>query len=604
MATNPNQTETNPSKVSSLKHVFRYSWQGWQPYWPVGLLIIILISADKLFWLYFSYELKETIDNIGQTPKMSQFLVTLLMIFPILTAVNILGDRLTVGVRIKMANDIRTRMFDHLQSLSANFFKRSQTGDIVARFTSDLDLMERVISDRALTAMMSVLALASYVMLLAYLNWYLTLFILLILLLFLPLTRWIAPRIITTWYQVRQTEAQIANIVQENVKAQPVIKGFGLQRYMSKTFKNSLNSFADRYIEAYFIGAFTSKTIILVVMYVVLLIAYSGILLINFGLTSAGAVVAFLGLLIIFAKELLGLSNQLEHIFRAAGALRRIDELLEQEPQISDAKIVKPFPALQKNICLNQVSFNYTNNNYELNQVDLTIPVGQYTAVVGPSGAGKSTLLSLLLRFYDVSHGQITIDGQDIRQLSQETLREHIGVVFQDSFLFDTTIRENITLFDPTATQKQVEEAAKLAEIHDFIMMLPEGYDTQVGEAGGRLSGGQRQRIAIARALFRKPAILLLDEVTASLDTAAAASINATIKSLAKTVTIISVTHNLRHAAMADQIMVLDSGKLVECGQHNTLLKQKGTYFGLWVKQQTKDRQDLVTPRRFSAATI
>ncbi|MEM7032720.1 MAG: ABC transporter ATP-binding protein [Chloroflexota bacterium] len=569
-----------------MKHVLRYAWQGWQSHKLTGVLIIGLISADKLFWLYFSYELKEVIDQIGQTTAMSRFLLVLLLIFPLITAANILADRVTASVRIKMANDIRVKMFDHLQSLSLNFFKHSQTGDIVTRFTSDLDSIERVISDRALNAMMSVIAVTLYLTFLTYLNWYLTLLTLFILLLLLPLTRWIAPRLITAWYNVRQTEAQIANIIQENVKAQPVIKGFGLEHHMSDIFRQRLNGFADRYIEAFFINSLTTKTIILLVMYVVLVIAYSGLLLVNFGLTSAGAVVAFLGLLVIFAKELLGLSNQLEYIFRAAGSICRIDDLFQQTPQVRDAKIVKPFPTPQKNLRLNQVSFSYTTNNYELNNVDLTIPVGQYTAVVGPSGAGKSTLLNLLVRFYDVRQGQITIDNQDIRQISQEALRDHIGIVFQDSFLFDATIRENICLFDANATIRDVQAAAKAAEIHDFIMSLPQGYETQVGEAGGRLSGGQRQRIAIARALFQNPPILLLDEVTASLDTEVAAAINQTLQTLAENRTIIAVTHDLKQAARADSIIVLDAGRCVEIGPHQALLTNQDLYAQLWHKQQ------------------
>ncbi len=596
--------EAKPSKLSNLIPVFQYIWQGWKPYRFLGLLIALCISLDKLFWLYFSYELKDTIDHIGSA-AMSRFLIILLFIFPIVTTASIFGDRLMAIVRIKMANDIRIGMFQHLQTLSTEFFKRSQAGDIVSRFTGDMFTIERVISDRALNASMSLLAALAYLAMMTYINWYLMVLSILILLLLLPLTRWVAPRLITAWYNVRQSEAQITNTIQENVRAQSVIKGFGLQDYMTETFKDRLNGFAKRYIEAFFLGAFTSKTVILIVMYVVFIIAYCGIVLTNLGLTSAGSVVAFLGLLIVFAKELVSLSNQMEYLFKMAGTLRRIEGLFEEKPKVDDAMTIGSLSDVQQSICFDQVSFNYTNHTKkELDGVNLTIPVGQYTIIVGPSGAGKSTLLNLLLRFYDVNQGQIKLDGQDIRKVSQQSLRSQMGVVFQDSFLFDTTVRENITLFDPAATQEQVEEAAKLAEIHDFIMMLPEGYDTQVGEAGGRLSGGQRQRIAIARALFRKPAILLLDEVTASLDTAAAASINATIKSLAKTVTIISVTHNLRHAAMADQIVVLDSGKLVECGQHHKLLKQKGIYFGLWVKQRVKDQKDLSAPQLLSAATV
>ena len=523
--------------------------------------------------------------SIAGSTAMRHFLVSLLMIFPIVTVLNIIADRQIATIRVYMANDIRNRMFEHLQRLSQAFFQRSQLGDIMTRFTSDLDYIERVISDRILNTMLTLVAVLVYMIALVYLNWYLAILTLVILLVLFPLFRWSGPRILASWYKVRQAEATIANDVQENVRAQPIIQSFSLQEARSIAFRDRLTGFASKYIEAYFLSSLVDKTIVLIVMYVVLVIAFGGSVLVNMGLTSAGDVIAFLGLLIIFSKELVVLSHQLEYIFRAAGALWRIETLLQEKPQITDSGEANCLPTPTDIIQFRDVSFSYTEESYHLDRLNITIPIGQYTALVGPSGAGKSTLLSLLLRFYDPTQGEITIDGVNIQSVTQHSLRAQMGIVFQDSFLFDATIRENICLFDSSATDQAIQAVAKAAEIHDFIMSLPEGYETQVGEAGGRLSGGQRQRIAIARALFRNPPILLLDEVTASLDTEAAAAINRTLQVLAANRTIIAVTHDLQQATYADTIIVLDAGQCVEVGTHQALLAKRGLYAQLWRKQ-------------------
>jgi ATP-binding cassette subfamily B protein len=208
---------------------------------------------------------------------------------------------------------------------------------------------------------------------------------------------------------------------------------------------------------------------------------------------------------------------------------------------------------------------------------------------VGPSGAGKSTLLSLLLRFYDVTDGRITLDGQDLRNVTQQSLRNQMSIVFQNTFLFDTSILHNIRLTRPDATFREIEAAARAAEIHDRIMALPEGYDTRMGEDGVRLAGGERQRIAIARALLRNPAILLLDEVTASLDAKTAAAINATIERLTQDRIVIAVTHDIQAATRAHRIVVLDAGNIVEDGTHHELFLRKGLYYTLWRREFSEE---------------
>jgi ATP-binding cassette subfamily B protein len=283
----------------------------------------------------------------------------------------------------------------------------------------------------------------------------------------------------------------------------------------------------------------------------------------------------------------------------AAIGLRRLDELFQQQRAILDAPGAATLPSFQHALRFEHVTFSYNSQanshggeskqsataQQQLTDINLTIEAGQFIAFVGPSGAGKSTIFNLLMRFYDVSDGRITLDGHDLRDITLASLRAQMGVVLQETFLFNTTIFDNIRIVKPEATEVEVFAAAQAAELHDFIVSLPDGYQTIVGEGGGRLSGGQRQRISIARALLVNPAILLLDEATSSLDADTAAAINATLQRVAAYRTVIMITHHLPSVVNADQIFVLKQGQLVEQGNHETLLAQGGLYHQLWLMQ-------------------
>jgi ABC-type multidrug transport system fused ATPase/permease subunit len=263
----------------------------------------------------------------------------------------------------------------------------------------------------------------------------------------------------------------------------------------------------------------------------------------------------------------------------------RIQEVLDAHEQIVDRPGARMLPPFSHAIQLHDVSFSYGETPPALSGVTATIRAGESVAIVGPSGSGKSTLLGLLLRLNDPTTGTVTFDGHDVRGVTQLSLRSQIGVVFQSSFLFDMTLRENIRLGKPDATDDAVTEAARDAGIHDFIMSLPDGYDTRVGDGGGSLSGGQRQRVALARALVRRPAILVLDEPAAALDAQSEASLQRTLHQLGRGKTVISVTHRLAPSG-ADRILVLDAGRLVEDGGHLELVAQGGTYAQLWKAHQ------------------
>jgi ATP-binding cassette subfamily B protein len=276
--------------------------------------------------------------------------------------------------------------------------------------------------------------------------------------------------------------------------------------------------------------------------------------------------------------------------------VQHLEEVFDEKPSLSDAKDAPPLPRMQTALTAENVSFAYPDGRLALSNVNFEVRKNSYLAIVGRSGSGKSTILNLLLRFYDPTDGRLAMDGIDLRTTTQDSLRAQIGIVFQDSFLFNTSILENIRMGKPDATQEEIEEALRAAEVWEMVQALPYGLETAVGERGGRLSGGQRQRLAIARALVRSPAILILDEATSALDAIAEAAINATLQRIAKARTVINVTHRLSNVIGADRILVMHEGRIGEAGSHAELLAQNGYYASLWRTQQREGKPEPVSP--------
>ena len=494
-------------------------------------------------------------------------------------------DYFYAQVTSRVLSDIRRRLYEHLQFLSMDFYARAQAGDLLARFSTDLAAIEQSLILAIPWGVVPSLDVVLSCVLLFWLNWPLALVAMLIWPLCLTGPRLFGPRASRASYFRKEEEARTASMIQENILAQGTVKAFGLEGLSLAQFAQQNTELLKVTSRLSFLSAMMERSAgIGILVLQVLIISVGAVMVFRGGLTI-GTLAAFQAIFLNLSYGLYNVAQYVPQMIQAEGGMRRIEELLGQLPKITDAPGAAVLPPFQNQIEFREVSFSYTGDEIHLREVNVTIRLRSSVAFVGPSGSGKSTLLNTLMRFYDVAGGALLVDGHDARSVTIASLRAQFGVVFQDSFLFNISLRENIRLGRPGATDADVENAARAAEIHDFILTLPEKYDTLTGERGGRLSGGQRQRMALARALLRNPPILLLDEATSALDGATESAINATLSRVAGNCTMISVTHRLASAVAADCIYVLEKGRIVEAGRHHDLLGTNGVYARMWQKQ-------------------
>jgi ATP-binding cassette, subfamily B, bacterial len=550
----------------------------------LALGVVIETAYNTIFPLCLKYLIDEAIGE--QDHEVLVWILTIMGgMWVVVSIVTIAYEYQNARLGARLLGDVRRRLFVHLQSLTMGFYERAKVGDVLSRFSIDLGALNEVVMHCISWGILPLLEIAAGTVLLFVLSWPLALTAMLI----FPLTflgpRLLSPRALTFSYRQKQQEGTTLGVVQENITAQPVIRAFSLHEATRGWFDNRNYDLVATSTWAHFLRMLVERSVTLSVMLLHLLILAVGAWLALNGKISIGTLVTFESVFWEISYNIGHFTEFLPVLIEGASAVQHINDLLAEPAHDEEPVDLPALPRLTYDIVFDNVSFSYTGSEQQLCNINCTIPRGAHVAIVGPSGAGKSTTVALLLRLHDPTAGTVKIDGHDVRAYTRDSLRAQMAVVFQDNFLFDLSIRDNIRLGNLTATDADVEAAAKAAEIHRFIQALPDGYDTMVGERGVRLSGGQRQRIAMARALVRNPAILILDEAASALDQATEAAINKTLKKVSQGRTVISVTHRLTSVVDSDIIYVLNHGRLVEQGTHHTLLQRHGLYSKLWQSQ-------------------
>lgn len=586
---------TASEAAGAFATIWRFTWPHLRNYKTWLAFVGIGLFVETLFNVIMPLSLKYLIDDaLGEEDF--QALYTILSVLAaagiITSIVAVWYERWDARLAAATISDIRKRLFDHVQDLPAAFFGRTKRGEILSRFSVDMAGYESSVKTFANSALLPFLELIAGIGLMIWLNWQLAAVALLVFPITLIGQRLLTPKAVQANYEQKVNESAILGVVQENIGAQMVVKAFGLQRKALGwfTFRNQAarHSMAD----ATFLSTMVERTVTISVLLLHLVVLAIGAYLATIGKISIGTFVTFESAFWEISYNIAHLMHFIPIAIQASAAVRHMEELLDEPTRGSDRPGAPDMPRITNNITFDRVSFKYEGSDTQvLDSLTLKLDVGKRIAIVGPSGSGKSTLLNLILRLYIPTDGKVTIDGVDIRRVTRDSLRNSMAVVFQENMLFNLSLRENIRLGLEGATDKEVEEAAKKAEIHRFIMSLPNKYDTVVGERGDSLSGGQRQRIAIARAIIRNPSVLLLDEATSALDQTTEAALNRTLMKVAKGRTMISSTHRLTSVVEMDEIIVISGGKAIERGTHSELLAKNGMYAQLWNDQLHKKHE-------------
>ena len=589
-------------QLDKFRHLLHEAiWVYLRPYWKLHIPLAIAVIIAVAFETCFPLTIKFLIDGAlipHDLHNLIAALVILVLLFALATVARFVLAVIKAYMNAELNKDLRIVLIRQMQRLPMSYFDHAQPGQFSPLFDTELVTLSGMVRDLFARGFYAMLQFMVITVTLFILNWQLALVVLLMLpLLVLPPQRRLNPTV-DALDRIRKAIERINSAVHNYVSSQALVRAFGLGEDVARRFtedvvgrkgsRGTLRRYAD-VKKALQLPHYLMQTFKLSMdnqqACITLLVIAAGAYLTFTGSLTLGTYSAFILFLPVIMRAITNLADYVQDLGRASLSLERFDQIKNAALPEIDADTSINLQAPTHAIQFDHVNFSYTGETSYIRNVNLTLPVGQSMAVVGRSGAGKSTLLKLLLGFYRPSSGRILIDSHDVQQVNRASLGSQIGTVLQQSILTDTTIRNNICFAKPEATEEEMINAAKMAEIHDFIVALPNGYESDVGEGGKRLSEGQRQRIALARAILPGPAILLMDEVTASLDPETESAINATIQRLARKRTVILVTHRLASATFVDHLVVIDQGQVKEQGHHEELLAQQGLYHQLWQMQ-------------------
>ncbi|MFH9071281.1 ABC transporter ATP-binding protein [Streptomyces alboflavus] len=571
-----------PRQLRRILRLFR-------PYRARLAVVGLLVAAASLVSVATPFLLKEILDTAipeGRTGLLSLLALGMILSAVVTSVFGVLQTLISTTVGQQVMHDLRTAVYGRLQRMSLAFFTRTRTGEVQSRIANDIGGMQATVTSTATSLVSNLTSVIATVVAMLALDWRLTV----VSLLLLPVFVWISRRVgrerkkIATERQKQM--AVMAATVTESLSVSGILLGrtMGRADSLTRSFEEESRQLVDLEVRSNMAGRWRMAVITIVMAAMPAVIYWSAGLAFQFGgpTVSIGTLVAFVSLQQGLFRPAVSLLSTGVQIQTSLALFQRIFEYLDLPIDITERDDAIRLETVKGEVRFENVSFRYDGQGAALlDGIDLTIPAGGSLAVVGPTGSGKSTLSHLVPRLYDVTGGRVTLDGVDVRDLDFDTLARAVGVVSQEAYLFHASVAENLRFAKPDATDEELHDAARAAQIHDHIASLPDGYDTVVGERGHRFSGGEKQRLAIARTILRDPPVLILDEATSALDTRTEHAVQQAIDALSANRTTLTIAHRLSTVRDADQIVVLDSGRMAERGTHGELLDRGGRYAAL-----------------------
>jgi subfamily B ATP-binding cassette protein MsbA len=560
-----------------------------KPYMGRVVIAIFLMVLTAAFTALSVYVLKPVIDQIFANPNKAEAMnylkimpFAIIIIFVLKGVTGYAQKYMTDWVGNKIILDMRRQLYDHVTGLSMRFFNSQKIGVLISRITNDVTLVQGAISNVLGNVIGSVITIIGIVGMLFYLNWKFTLITLVV----FPLAVWpitkFGKRIKASAVNVQEKMGDMTSILNETFNGIRIVKAFGMEKYERKKFSDELHRLFDwtmKGVRAYNLSSPTKETI--GALGIAALVWVAGSAVVNKALTT-GTFFAFMVGLTQLYPQIKKMNDMNNVIQQALAASERVFSIIDTKPDVVEDKQAVAMDDFKDTIAFKNASFEYLEGTPVISNINFNIKKGQVFAVVGPSGAGKSTLADLLARFYDVNAGVITIDGIDIKKIKIDSIRNMIGIVTQETILFNDSVKNNIAYGKENIGMADVEGAARAANAAEFIDRMADRYETVIGDRGARISGGQRQRMAIARAILKNPPILILDEATSSLDSESEILVQEAINNLMKDRTTFVIAHRLSTVRNADCIIVVDGGTIVEQGTHDELIGKNGVYTRLY----------------------
>ena len=548
--------------------------------WPLKIIIDSVIGNQSLpNWLFWMNDLSVRQDKMTLAASAAILLVIITIIGAIAGYMN---SYFTESVSQFVANDVRLQVYHHLQRLSLSFYDSHQIGKILSTITTDVSTMQDFVSNSLLSILIDAMAISGILVLMFYLNWNFALVALSITPILIFFVAKFKKRVKKLIHVVRDDQSEMLSVLQQGLESIRVVEAFGSQQVEEERLKKISLETVNAALKTRRLKALLSPVVSITVSFCIAMVLWRGADLVLKDAMSIGALTVFLSYLNKFFSPVKDLAKMTNAVAQATVALERIQLILETDTIIPEKPGAINPGLLKGEIVFENVAFSYNAETNVLKDVNISILAGQRIGICGPTGGGKSTVASLIPRFYDASSGNILIDGIDITNFTLDGLRGQIGFVLQDTLLFYGSVRENIAYGRPGANETEILEAARLANAEEFILKMPRGYDTLVGERGATLSGGQRQRIGIARAIVRNSPILILDEPTAALDTESEKIVMEALEKLMKGRTVITIAHRLSTISNSDQILVIKDGIVYEEGTHQELIVRGGIYAELY----------------------